>query len=308
VGLARFSVSREGTLVYRTGNSGNRLVWVDSTGRELEAIGDPGEYHNPALSPGGDRLAYDLQDPRKAQGDIWIRDLRRGVSSRLTFGPDAFAPLWAPDGRTVVYSKGTDLFQKSADGRGEEKLLLKSDERKVASGFTRDGRTLVYVSRSPETGWDILTLPLSGDAKPAPFVKTPFAEFGAALSPDGRYLAYQSNESGRHEVYVQSFPGPGGKWQISSAGGQEPSWRADGAVLYYRSPDQQVMGIEVGKGDSFTVGVGKPLFQGRFDAGVARTRMVPAADGKRFLTVAPLGRDALTPTTVVLNWNAALPR
>ena len=306
VGLARFSVSREGTLAYRTDRSGDLLVWVDTSGREVEAVGEPGEYHNPALSPAGDRLAYDLQDPHSGSGNIWIRDLKRGVSSRLTFGADAFAPVWSPDGRTVLYTKGLDLYEKPADGRGEERLLLKSDERKVGAAITRDGRTAIYSVRTKDAGWDIATLALTGDAKPVPFLKTQFNELLPALSPDGRYLAYQSNESGRAEVYVQSFPGPGGKWQISSAGGLEPRWRADGAVLYYRAPDQKLMAIEVGKGDAFTAGVGRPLFQGRFDMGQARNRYVPAPDGKRFLTVAPLGREALSPTTVVLNWNAAL--
>ena len=305
-GLARFSVSHEGTLVYRTGKAGDRLVWVDRSGLEAEAVGDPGEYHNPALSPGGDRLAFDLQDPRSGHGDIWVRDLKRGVSSRLTFGPDALAPLWTPDGRTVVYTKGQDLFRKAADGRGEEAVVLKSEGLKLAGAITRDGRTLIYQARTTHSGWDIFTLPLTGDGKPVPFLQTPFNELLPALSPDDRYLAYQSNESGRPEIYVQAFPGPGGKWQISSAGGLEPRWRADGAVLYYRAPDQKVMAVDIGKGDTFTVGVGQPLFQGRFDMGAARDRYLPAADGKRFLTVAPLGRDSLTPTTVILNWNAGV--
>jgi hypothetical protein len=151
-------------------------------------------------------------------------------------------------------------------------------------------------------------LPTFGDKKPVPFLKTRFAELMPVFSPDGRYLAYQSNESGRSEVYVQSFPGPGGKWQISTAGGVEPHWRADGRELYYRSPDQKVMAVEVQTGSVLTAGTAQPLFQGRFDMSVARDRFLPTVDGKRFLTVAPLGREAMTPTTVVLNWNAELGR
>ncbi len=306
VGFASFSVSGEGTLVYRTGESGDRLVWVDASGREVETVGEPGVYHNPALSPDGGRLAYDLVDSRTGKGDIWIRDLKRGVPSRLTFGPDAFAPLWSPDGRTVYYTNGSDLFEKPVDGRGEEKLLFKGEGTKVACDVSRDGRTLVFMWAAKATGWDIWTLPLTGDPKPVAFLKTPFAELLPVLSPDGTYLAYQSNESGRLEVYVQSFPGPGGKWQISNAGGGEPHWQAGGRTLYYRAPDQKVMAVDVTGGGSFTAGIPRPLFQGRFNTDVARSRFVPTRDGQRFLTVAPLGRDALTPTTVVLNWNAEL--
>ncbi len=309
VGLARFSVSREGTLAYRTGESGDRMVWVDRSGREGEAVGDPGELHNPVMSPGGDRVAFDLADPRSGKSDIWVRDLRRGVSSRFTFGKgNTFAPLWSPDGRTIVFTEGQDLFEKAADGQGDEKPLLKSDELKLACDWSRDGRYIVFMSRAKETGWDIWSLPMFGDRRPIPFLKTQFTEFLAALSPDGRYLAYQSNESGRPEVYVQSFPGPGGKWQISTSGGLEPKWRADGREIYYRAPDQKLMAVEIQAGSGFSAGVPRTLFAGRFETGIARNRYLPAADGRRFLTVAPLGREAMTPTTVVLNWNAELAR
>jgi Tol biopolymer transport system component len=309
VGLARFSVAGDGTLVYRTGESGDRFLWVDRSGKEGETVGDPGEYHNPSLSPGGDRLAFNLADPRSGKTDIWVRDLKRGVSSRLTFGAGgAFAPLWSPDGRLIAFRQGQDLFEKAADGQGEEKLLFKSDEAKTACDWTRDGRYIAFQSRGKETNWDIWVLPTFGDHKPIAFLKTQFAEVLPVFSPDGRYLAYQSNESGRNEVYVQSFPGPGGKWQISTSGGVEPRWRADGKELYYRAPDQMLMAVEVQAGSVFAAGVPQPLFLGRFDVATVRNRYLPTADGRRFLTVAPLGRDAMTPTTVVLNWHAELGR
>jgi len=309
VGLARFSVSREGTLAYRTGESGDRMVWVDRTGREVEAIGDPGEYHNPALSPSGDRLAFDLADPRSGRADIWVRDLKRGVSSRLTFGKlDAFAPTWSPDGRTIVFTEGLDLFEKSADGQGDAKLLVKSDEMKIAYDWSRDGKTIALAVRAKETGFDIWMLPTSGEPKPVVFVKTPFQELWPAFSPDGRFVAYQTNESGRAEIYVQNYPGPGGKWQISTAGGAEAHWRADGKELYYRAPDQKLMAVEIQTAGGFSAGVPQAVFAGRFDTSTSRNRYLPTADGKRFLTVAPLGRESMTPTTVVLNWFAELGR
>ena len=306
VGLACFSVSRNGTLIYQTGESGDRFLWVDRSGREGESEGEPGDYHNPAFAPGGDRLAFDLADKHIGKTDIWIRDLKRKVSSRFSFSSGAFCPLWSPDGRTIVFTVGNDLFEKPVEGQGEERLLLKSEEQKFACGWSRDGRYLAYTSMGKETNWDIWVLPLFGDRKPFLFLKTPFAELMPTFSPDGRFLAYQSNESGRMEIYIQSFPGPGGKWQISAAGGTDPQWRADGRELYYRAPDQKVMAIDIQAGNGITAGTPQPLFPGRFDSGLARNRYLPTADGKRFLTVAPLGRESMTPTTVVLNWNAEL--
>jgi Tol biopolymer transport system component len=307
VGLALFSVSRDGTLAYRTGERGDRFVWVDRSGKEGETVGDPGDSHSPAFSPGGDRLAFDLADPRSARTDIWIRDLKRGVSSRFTFGSGgAFRPLWSPDGRRMLFTVGDDLFEKAVEGQGEEKLLLKSDEVKLVCDWSRDGRTIAFQSLGKETNWDIWVMPMSGDPKPVPFLKTQFAELNAAFSPDGRFLAYQSNESGRVEIYVQSFPGPGGKWQVSTSGGREPQWRADGRELYYRALDQKVIAVDVQIGSGIMAGTPHALFQGRFDTGLARTRFLATADGKRFLTVAPLGRESMTPTTVVLNWHAEL--
>jgi hypothetical protein len=309
VGLARFSVSRDGTLAYRTGETGDRFLWVDRSGKEGETAGDPGDNHNPAFAPRGDRLAYDLADPRNGKNAVWVRDLKRGVSSRFTFGADgAFCPLWSSDGRLMVYTVVNDLFEKAVEGQGDEKLLLKSDELKFACDWSRDGRYIAYSSQGKETTWDIWVLPTFGDRKPIPFLKTSFSELRPVFSPDGRFLAYQSNESGRFEVYVQSFPGPGGKWQISTSGGNEPQWRADGKELYYRAPDQKVMAVDVQTGSGLTAGTAQPLFRGRFDTGIARNHFLPAADGRRFLTVAPLGREAMTPTTVVLNWYAELGR
>jgi Tol biopolymer transport system component len=309
VGLARFSVSRDGTLVYRTGESGNRLLWVDRAGKDLETLGDPGEYHDPVFSPTADRIAFELDDPRNGKADIWVRDLARGVNSRFTFSAgNSLAPVWSPDGKRIVFRSGPgwDLFEKAADGDGQEKLLLHTDEQKVPIDFSRDGRYLAFQSRGRDTRWDIWVLPLFGDGKPFPFVKTTFAEVLPVLSPDGRYLAYQSNASGRAEVYVQSFPEPGGKWQISTAGGYEPRWRADGRELYYRGDDQKLMAVGIETNPKFAAGMPKALFQSRFETAITRNRYLPSPDGSRFLAVGTLGRESITPTTVALNWFAEL--
>ena len=253
VGLARFSVSRDGVLVYRTGDSGGRLLWRDRAGRELDSLGDQAAYTNPALSPAGDRLAFNLADPRSGKNDIWVRDLARGVNSRFTLGAgNNFRPLWSPDGGTIVFSsdrEGTpDLYEKSTRGQGGEKLLLKSDEPKSASAWTRDGRYIGYTSQNPKSVTDIWVLPTFGDRKPIPVLVSPFLESQPMFSPDGRFVAYVSNESGAAEIYVQTFPDGGGKWQVSSSGGVDPSWRGDGKELYYRSPDQKLMAVEIRSG------------------------------------------------------------
>jgi Tol biopolymer transport system component len=311
VGLARFSVSRDGVLAYRTGESGNRLVWIDRAGKELGMLGDPGEYGEPDLAFSGDRLAFDLTDLRGGKTDIWIRDLARGVNSRFTFAPgNAFSPSWSPRGDTVVFASDRDgapgLYEKAASGQGEEKLLLKTDLLTIPTSFTPDGGFLSYYTRDPKTSWDILILPMTGDRKPVPFATGPFNELTPVFSPDGRFLAYTSNESGRNEIYAQSYPGPGGKWQISNAGGTDPHWRADGKELYYRGLDQKLMAVEIGGGESLQAGIPRLLFQGQVHIGNARNKFLPAKDGQRFLFVAPLGRESMTPTTVVLNWFAAL--
>jgi serine/threonine protein kinase/Tol biopolymer transport system component len=313
VGLARFSVSWDGVLAYRTGESGDRMLWTDRSGKELGDLGDPGEYREPSLSPAADRLAFDLRDPRAGKEDVWIRDLERGVNSRFTFAAgNAFAPLWSPDGNRIVFYSDREgspgLYEKLASGQGDEKLLLKTEVLTIPANFSPDGRFLAYSSRNPKTGWDILILPTTGDGKPMPFAAAAFNELNPKFSPDGRFLAYQSNESGRLEIYAQSFPGPGGKWQISSTGGSDPHWRPDGKELYYRGLDQKIMAVEIRGGDTLQASVPQALFQGRVHIGNARNKFLPAPDGQRFLFVAPLGRESMTPTTIVLNWFGGLGR
>jgi Tol biopolymer transport system component len=313
VGLATFSVSTEGTLVYRTGESGARLLWVDRSGKELDTVGEQGEYFTPALSRAGDRLAFGLSDSRTGKADVWVRDLARGVSSRLTFGgSNNTAPTWSPDGGTIVFRSDRngvfDLFEKPSSGQGDEKVLLKDDANKFATDWSRDGRYIAFATQRKNTGWDCWALPTFGDRKPFPIVAGPFIELMPVFSPDAKWVAYQSNESGRFEIYVQSFPAASGKWQVSNSGGEDPSWSADGKQLYYRSADQKLMAVDIQTDGGFKAGIPEPLFTARVQAGIARNKYVAASDGKRFLMVAPLGREAMNPTTVVLNWNADLGR
>ena len=312
VGLASFSVSHNGILVYRGGDLvGARLVWVDRTGRETPMMSAPADYRDTSLSPDGARVVYDVVDGAKA--DLWIRDLTRGVSSRFTFDPaDEVNAKWSPEGRRIVYTskaKGAgDLYVKDASGTREAEPLLVNPDEKYVSDWSADGHYILVTSRSDNSrGWDISALPMDGDKKPIPIVQTPFNEMWATFSPDGKYIAYQSNESGRNEIYVQEFPEARNKWQVSTEGGVETYWRGDGRELFYRS-GSNVMAVPVQVGASFTVGTPARLIETRFADAIARGRYRPTPDGQRFLVLTPLTREAEQPAAIVLNWPAALNR
>jgi Tol biopolymer transport system component len=310
VGLASVSASSTGVLAYRTGQSTQRrLVFRDRAGRETPAIEEEAEYLNTWLSPDGRRLVYDLTEPGDV-GDIWIRDMDRGTRTRFTYEREReFAPVGSPDGRRIVYTVQRDiwdLYVKDATGAGDPTLLLHTDQDKYATDWTKDGM-LIFQSRREDTAWDIWALPMNGKGKPFPLRATPFSEGNASVSPDGRLLVYQSNESGRLEIYVQEFPEARNKWQVSAAGGRDPFWRGDGREIFYRSPAGEVMAVPVGRGPSFEVGAPQVLFRARFLPSNARSAYRPTADGKRFLMLAPPAKDVLQPATIVLNWTAGLP-
>ena len=310
VGGASFSISNNGVLVFRSGEQqGRRLLWVDRSGKATPALAEFRNYADTAISPDGKRVAFDVNDgPGKA--DLWIRDLARDVTTRFTFDKERdFAPIWSPDGKKIAYSRENktawDLYIKDAAGTGEPELLLESAENKFATDWSKDGSYLIFASLGKESNWDIYALPMNGDRKPRQLVKTRFSEHGATLSPDGKYLAYRSGESGQTEVYVQEFPEAKSKYQVSTAGGYDPFWRADGRELYYRTRDRKIMAVPIHQGPTFSSGTPQPLFESTFAAINARGLYRPTADGQRFLVLAPLGRDAIPPTTVVLNWTAA---
>ena len=311
VGLASFSVSRTGVLVYRGGElSGSRLVWIDRGGKETPLLDAVGDYHDTWFSPDHTRLVYDAGD--SAHNDLWIRDLARGVSSRFTFGPTAnIDPIWSPDGRRIVYTsneKGAgDLYVKDAAGTKDPEPLFADPDEKYVSDWSPDGSYLLYTARGKaRAAWDILALPLTGDKKPVPIVATRFNELWATFSPDGKYIAYQSNESGRMEIYVQEFPDARNKWQVSTDGGAEAYWRRDGTELFYRS-GRRIMAVPVQIGvSSFSVGTPAPLFETRFSPVVARGLYRPAPDGQKFLVLTPRAAQTEQPASVVLNWTTAL--
>jgi Tol biopolymer transport system component/predicted Ser/Thr protein kinase len=309
-----FSVSNTGTLVYRTGvGSQTTLTWVDQLGNSAGTLGDPGLYADPAISPDGSRVAVAMGPV--ASRDIWILDVARGTSTRFTFDParDDY-PAWTPDGKSIAFSSNrggqSDIYIKPADGSGEEKLLLKTDEPKLVERFTRDGRFLLFSSLGPKTDQDIWALPFPGEAKPVPLLETQFLETVPRVSPDGRWLAYTSNESGAAENYVRPFTpqapaGTGAKWLVSKGGGALPLWRPDGKELFYLSLTNQVMAVDIDTSKGFQAGTPRRMFTAPVIV-VPTVRWDLSPDSKRFLFVAPPNTGRVTPFTVVLNWAAGL--
>ncbi len=309
-----FSASENGVLAYQSGGTlggGSQFLWFTREGKQIGSVGEPAVQFSVRLSPDGQRLATEILDPKGANADIWIYELKRGLRTRLTFDPAVDRiPIWAPDGSRVVFASGRkgsfDLYGKAASGAGSDELLLESNLIKSPTDWSRDGRFITYTSAGdPKTKADIWVLPLFADRKPFVFLQTEFNESGGQFSPDGRWMAYTSDESGRDEVYVAPFPGPGGKWQVSTAGGTRSKWRRDGKELFYLAADNKLMAAEVKtKGTSFEVGNVRPLFE---------THAPPvgpvydvSTDGRRFLVNTVASQQASSPITLVTNWTADL--
>jgi len=307
-----FSASENGVLAYQTGaaGAGSQLGWFDRTGKPMGVLGGTALYSDLDLSPDGKRASVNIQE--SGNRDIWIHDVARGLRTRFTFDPaEELMSLWSPDGSRVVFNsrrKGhLDLYQKPSSGAGPEELLLEDNRDKYPVSWSSDGQFILYGSTGGPTSSDLFALPLSGDRKPSPFLQTQFNEGAGQFSPDGRWVAYSSNASGRMEIYVAPFPGPGGKWQISTAGGLYPRWRQDGTELFYLALDNKLMAAAVnGKGPSFEIGAVKPLFETR-TAGIRYPYDV-SADGQRFLINTAPEQAVSAPFTVVLNWTAGLKR
>jgi eukaryotic-like serine/threonine-protein kinase len=312
-----FSVSAAGLVAYRPGGAGqHQLVWFDRSGETHGTLGAPDANGllAPSLSPDGRRAATF----RTVQGntDIWLVDETR--TTRFTFDPslDRF-PVWSPDGSRIVFDsnrKGLrDLYMKPSNGAGSEVLLLESPQTKTPEDWSRDGRFLLYSSVDPQTARDIWVLPMDGDQKPFIFLKTNFDERRGQFSPDVRWVAYMSNESGRFEVYVRPFDGnipkasTSGQWQISTSGGISPKWREDGKELYYIAPDGKLMGVPItAKAAMIEPGTPVALFQTRIVGGGTDTNLgyeyAVSGDG-RFLINTVL-QEATSPITLLQNWTA----
>jgi serine/threonine protein kinase/Tol biopolymer transport system component len=313
-----FSVSDTGTLAYRAAED-TVLAWFDRAGTSLGAVVPPGRYYTPAVSPDGRMVAVARLDSHSPTQDIWLIDADNGPPRRLTFdaGMD-HAPVWSPDGTRIVYGsrrpEKADLYVKSVTGTGPAQLLLSQSVSIFPVDWSRDGNTVMFMQSgrqsgvTPARGFNIWALPLLGERTPFAAVETP--AYHARLSPDGRWLAYDSDETGTSEVYVQPFPPTTSeRWQISDHGGNEPKWRGDGKELYYLGPDQRLMVVRIRTSSRFESEPALALFEAPSVAGNTLglgNKYEVAPDGQRFLFNAPPGGPS-KPITIVVNWAATLP-
>jgi eukaryotic-like serine/threonine-protein kinase len=308
-----YSVSETGSLAWRPGSpfTSMELTWFDRTGKKLGAVGEPGETTNPILSPDGQRVLITRRDPATKTRDLWILDLARGASSRVTFDPaDDHNPVWSPDGAYVIFSSSRkghhDIYRKRTDGAGADEELLVSEDDKGVDSVSPDGKLLLYNVQGKGRS-SIWSLPLTGDRKPTPVVTGPYlANFGQ-FSPNGRWIAYTATESGRNQVFVCSAPGsglPAEKRQISIAGTM-PQWRRDGNELFFIDGDK-LMAVSVrSDGTSFDSGTPVQLFTARLGISF-RNHFTVSADGQRFLFASPKDSGNAGGFNVLLNWQGVL--
>jgi Tol biopolymer transport system component len=322
--VGAFSVSENGVLAYRTGptvSTNFQLSWIDRMGKLVETFGALGGYRGVDVSPDGTRIAVHRHDSNG--GDIWLfESARRETMSRFTFDAtqDNSSPIWSPDGSRIAFGSVRNgkwgIYQKSANGTGGEELLVESDLPKAPMCWSPGGKFIVYTLHDPKTGFDVWVLSL-GDKKPVPFLQTSFNERDPQISPNGKWIAYTSDETGRNEIYVRPFPTGEGKWQISSKGGWYPRWRRDGKELFYMETSvlpRNLISAKVNPaGPTFEYGDPAVLFESLYanaGHGSPYEAFAVSPDGQRFLIPRPEGSEGQgtesAPITVVLNWTAGL--
>jgi Tol biopolymer transport system component len=334
-----FWVSDAGVLVYRTGSAAPRtkMIWMGRDGKRLEEVGPEDAYGHVRLSPDGKRAAVTREDESAFRNvDVWLFDFGRAVMTRLTFDPKQDrVPVWSPDGRQIAFASDrsgvVQIYRKDAGGVGQEEQLTEGPNPKLVSDWSRDGRYLLYYEIAPKTGEDLWALPLEapggssgpGARKPILVLQTPFRERHAVFSPDGKWIAYTSEESGQDETFVMAFAGapgsgggggpkvPAGKWQVSNQGGTRPKWRGDGKELFYVSGSgTNIMAVGI---RTSATGIDSDTPRALFTTpGLAPPGSVPSPydvtpDGQRFLMLLPPGsRLGVAPLAVVVNWQAGL--
>ena len=319
-GAANFDLARDGSLVYVAGDvaqiAERALVWVDRAGRE-EPLATPSvSYQRPRVSPDGARVAVDVADSDGT--DIWVHDLARGTETRLTTDPaDDRAPLWSPDGARVVFASNRDggqeaLFWKLADGPGDAEHLMSPGEARAtieASAWSVDGQTLLFWSSGSGISPNIGLLSMEGERASEMLFDTEFQEAAPAISPDGGWIAYHSDETGQNEVYVQRFPGLGDKEAISTDGGGQPLWSPDGKELFYRNGDEMMV-VPVETDPTFSAGAPEVLFEQQYYLDRARRTYDLAPDGRFLMVKEATDDDAADAPQLILvqNWHEELKR
>ncbi|MGH9937755.1 MAG: hypothetical protein ACREAM_16030, partial [Blastocatellia bacterium] len=316
--FAAFSASENGVLVWKVRASEpdkTQLTWFDRSGKRLGTVGDSAAHSGPTFSPGEDRLAVAMADPKTKTRDLWTMQPLLGASSRLTFDPgDDFNPRWTPDGKWIIFTSTRrgprNIYRKLADGTGAVEQLLESNESLHVEDISPDGRFLLFNFYLGKAAPDLGVLSLNGERRRAPFLSAKHREVEARFSPNGRWVAYCSWETGEPRIFVRSFPpdggDSGGKWQVSNKDGNQPQWRADGKELFYLEGNT-LMAVEVNTdGASFSAGAPKPLFSMNIEAEMRRNRYIATKDGQRFLGVLRAATAIETTISVQINWLAAL--
>jgi eukaryotic-like serine/threonine-protein kinase len=315
---AGFSVLENGTLVYLSGPAVQQqeLAFLDRTGKRLGSLGKTGSFRSVALSPDDRTAAISIRDAQAGTTDIWLADVARNSVSRLTSvtgaGSTADFPTWSPDGKRIAFSirppdsVRRNLYLQAANGTGRPEMLLHATGSDAGPyAWSSGGKFIVYAQSEGKTKRDTWLLPLEGDRKPVPYLNTPALEDFPQLSPDSRWMAYASDESGKAEVYIQAFPQNGTRVQVSAEGGSQPRWRRDGRELFYISADQKMMAVPIQESNaSIDAGTPKELFEGAPETTVENFLYQPTADGQRFLVIEPVSDGPAPRLTVVLNWHA----
>jgi Tol biopolymer transport system component len=309
-----FSASQDGVLVYQTarGDASTRIRWFGRDGKAGDTVGEPGAYRDVSFSPDEKQAAVSVRDVATGTHDLWTFDLARGLRTRFTFdAANDRNPTWSPDGNTLVFASNRkghyDLYRKAVGGSSEEEPLLVSENDKFPAVWSKDGKSLLFLEAAKDTGLDIWVLPMEGQraGKPELFLRTKSSEIPGALSPDGRWLAYLSDESGQWELYATTFPHAGRKWQISPTGGTYGFWSADGKEILFQANDGKLAAVPVAiHQETLDLGQVKPLFSvpGPQAGGPS---FAPTADHRRVLTVSG-GQEPSALLDLVVNWPAGL--
>jgi hypothetical protein len=306
-GHAAFSVSRTGILAYQKASGPSRLVWFDRQGHESGSLGEAAYIKGLRISPDGGHAAVDIGDPRTGTSDVWVFDLASGVPTRLhSDSVDEIMPVWAADGSRLFYRSDRegppDIYEIHVTTPGSEKPLLRLPGIEQPEDVSADGTTLAYLEMVSNTAWSIRLLNLAGESKPQTWLPTRFNQASPRFSPDGRWIAFESNESGSPEVYVAAARGAEERRRISLAGGRLPRWKRDGRELYYVAPGDLLMSASVAPGETWSATAPAVLF--RADSEIENYDVGP--DGSRFLVCTPVEKVRESPLRVVLNWPALL--